>query len=392
MDRDAAGVRGLLSALRPKVEQCRESMKNKQVMQALLGVLRLGDTPEARAMVGAFSPVVSPAILGGEAACQLLKACDNLTNSPEALGLLEALAAVLEKPLAWPGGMRGGIAGWHVANAMLGLQRFEDAPEVRRLLSAMRHRLREEKRPLNWQNLENALAGLHSLGDSPELRGFLSALAPKVYACQEELKSKALVAMLRGLRNVGDCPEHRNLLDAFTPRVKTSRGIRAKFLMHLLRGLGALEASPEARGFVSALTKQVETCVDILSPEVVCLGLLGLQNLGDSPEVRELLSALWLKVEAANEGPPPRETPLQYRFLFMALYGLRGVGDCAERFALVEVLTWRSVCGPFCIAEHDDDLSTDMTLPEWASEALEKSVEQGKAAENSEPVSQYVLQ
>ena len=64
-----------------------------------------------------------------------------------------------------------------------------------------------------------------------------------------------------------------------------------------LYGLQCMGDSPEVRQLVAALAVKVQQCREELDARAVGNALYGLQCMGDSPEVRQLVAALAVKVQ-----------------------------------------------------------------------------------------------
>jgi hypothetical protein len=89
---------------------------------------------------------------------------------------------------------------------------------------------------------------------------------------------------------------------------------------------------PEIREILSAVVLKVESCRETLTAQAVGNALYGLQGLSsDYSEVREILSALVPIVKSCSEA-------VDGQAVGNALYGLQGVRDEIESFSILESL------------------------------------------------------
>ena len=161
MSSDSAEVCSLLSALCPKVVECRESFSAQHIGNALYGLQGMSsDCVEVRSLLSALCPKVVKC------------------KEP-----LDAQA---------------------IGNALYGLQGMSsDSAEVRSLLSALCPKVVESRERLSAQHIGNALYGLQGMSsDCVEVRSLLIALCPKVIACREPLSAQAIGKSLYGLHGM----------------------------------------------------------------------------------------------------------------------------------------------------------------------------------------------
>jgi hypothetical protein len=87
-----------------------------------------------------------------------------------------------------------------------------------------------------------------------------------------------------------------------TQKVQRCRGVlRAHQVGRALYGLQDAGDTPEVRALVSALYVKVKDCREEMKAQDVFMALCGLQSLGDSNEARQILAALVPKVETCKE-------------------------------------------------------------------------------------------
>ena len=107
---------------------------------------------------------------------------------------------------------------------------------------------------------------------------------------------------------------------------------RSQHVTNALFGLQSLGDSKEVRQLVVALTTKVTQCRAALEARQVGNALYGLQSLRDSEEVRPLLAALTPKVRKCHEW-------MEGAHIGKALYGLQRMGNSHEVLQLVAALT-----------------------------------------------------
>jgi hypothetical protein len=99
-----------------------------------------------------------------------------------------------------------------------------------------------------------------------------------------------------------------------------------------LFGLQRLGNTLEMRELISALTPKVEQCQEKLKAKEVSDSLYGLQSVGDSPESRRLVAALAKLVEESK-------AELNAEEIGCALFGLQSLGNSPETLQLVQAMT-----------------------------------------------------
>ena len=110
------------------------------------------------------------------------------------------------------------------------------------------------------------------------------------------------------------------------------QNFKAQDIGTALYGLQRLGDSKEVRQLIVALTPKVQRCQDELKSQEVGNALYGLQRLGDSKETRQLVAALTPKVQQCRE-------ELNSQAVGNALYGLQRMGDLHEVLQLLAALT-----------------------------------------------------
>jgi hypothetical protein len=198
------------------------------------------------------------------------------------------------------------MTGQHVGNSLYGLQGLLDSPAVRELLLELASAVRRCGELLSSQAVGNALYGLQKLEDSAELRHLLTVLAEKVAMHSEPLNGQAIGNALYGMQRFGDSLEARRLLAVLTPKIEQFEGVLSgQMVGNAVYGLQRFGDSREVRELLATLTPLVRNCADELKPHEICIAVRGLQNLGDTEEARQLLAGLAEKMQQVPQPSHP---------------------------------------------------------------------------------------
>ena len=130
-------------------------------------------------------------------------------------------------------------------------------------------------------------------GDVTSLRSELKEKDAQLSVAAElESKAKAQLADIEFA-----CRARRELCSRVcTPKVQQGREeLSSQAVGNALYGLQCMGDSTEVRELLAALTPKVQQCSEELSPQAVGNALYGLQRMGDSSEVRQLVAALTTK-------------------------------------------------------------------------------------------------
>jgi hypothetical protein len=218
----------------------------------------------------------------------------------------------------------GHLDGQAISTALYGLHAFGHIPEIALpVLEIVTGRILQCQEPFRAQAISNALSGLQRMENSPEVQNILAALSPKIQECKEPFSPAALGNMVYNIRSVGDSDGTRKILRLLTHRIKTCDDpFQDHDIAHLFIGLGCLGGYVEVRDIFNAMTAHVDSC-QRLSAQDVCICLNALKALEFAHEIGPFLETLDAKIRACR-------IPISDYQLRKALQGLRHLAESEE--------------------------------------------------------------
>jgi hypothetical protein len=254
MSSDCPEVRKVLSALAPKIRDCKRHLKAQHVGNALYGLKNMNSgCSEVRAVLSALTEKIHD--------CKIDLTAQN------------------------------------IGNALYGLQGMSsDSLEVRAILSALAIKIRSCKEDFNEQEVANALYGLQNMSSNcSEVRDVLSALVMKVYECKDDMNDQAVGNALYGLRSMSsDCSEVRTVLSALAMKIRNCKGnLSAQAVGNALYGLQAMNSDcSEVQDLLSALAIQIHKCKEELTVQQVSNSFYGLQGIISVGAISDFVSVV----------------------------------------------------------------------------------------------------
>jgi|Transcript_120279 hypothetical protein len=248
-----------------------------------------------------------------------------------------------------------------IGNALYGLQGLKISTAVKRVLRVMAEKVQQCREDFTPQQLGNALYGLQNLKASPEVHWLLRALEPKLRLCKEHFSVQGIASACFGMRSLCDSAEVRSIIDALAAKTEHLNDMRETqhSLAHVpgnlqkaldphklnkdfaldgwaignsLYGLQNLGDTPEVRRMIGAITAQVEKLELPMKAQEVTSSFYGLRSFcGAPPEIRRLLAALALQLQACSEMLLPKH-------IASSLYGLRWLHESDEGRSVLVVM------------------------------------------------------
>eukprot|EP01062_Namystynia_karyoxenos_P010979 TRINITY_DN13922_c4_g1_i1.p1 TRINITY_DN13922_c4_g1~~TRINITY_DN13922_c4_g1_i1.p1 ORF type:complete len:709 (+),score=139.23 TRINITY_DN13922_c4_g1_i1:124-2127(+) len=347
-----AAASGALRVLLPHARRCQqEGFGRVAAGNALFGLQRLADCPEAPQLLAAIADGLRPPVLLGSTLYPLA----NYGDRPEVRSLLRALLAAADPAeVLSPGKLGAALYGLHnqedtvevravlhalaglatrctgkarpadLGSAFYGLRGQPGTAAARAVLSALCELLQRCDEPFDAQAVANVAYGLQGQPAVPEVSAVIGALAPAVAACRETLQPTQLGSALYGLQQQPPSAAMRALIGALAANAAAGPapdGRQGGCIGIALYGMQMQEDSAEVRALYRQLAQRLLAAPEPLTPQQVGNALYGLQGQqGTSDGLQQLLYALAPLVRSCPE-------PLTYQNIVMGLYGLRGLVD-----------------------------------------------------------------
>jgi uncharacterized protein YukE len=189
MSSEIGEVRSVLSALIPKISECKENFMAQNIGNTLYGLQDMSsEIEEVRSVLSVLAPKIRECkerFIAQNVGNSLFGLQGMSSESEEVRSVLSALVAKISE-------CNEPFLAQTVCNALYGLQGMSsETEEVRSVLSTLAPKIRESKENMSPQNVCNALYGLQGMNsEMEEVQSVLVAITQKIRECKEPLNKQ----------------------------------------------------------------------------------------------------------------------------------------------------------------------------------------------------------
>eukprot|EP00756_Hemistasia_phaeocysticola_P060704 Hpha_TRINITY_DN4256_c0_g2::TRINITY_DN4256_c0_g2_i1::g.186565::m.186565 len=184
-----------------------KSQRPRLFAGALRALHNNGESEGVRELLTELVRVAQDAGCGAVSPVETADALFGLGRQPDAPEVREVLEWVAKFGTGWD----GPVGAWELGSSLLGLRQRTFVPPA---LGAMLCGLALLCPTLSPSAVTNALHGLGLAGGSVEGRKIVSVLGPLIYGCRGRFRSEQLVSICQGVQRLPNLPEVRTLLEA----------------------------------------------------------------------------------------------------------------------------------------------------------------------------------